>query len=352
MIKVCLAEKTLNLHLWNLIHNQPNNKQRHNIQIMPILESTYKPPFQFKNGFIATVYSGLVRTIKNFEQQRERIETRDLDFLDLDWSYAQEASDAVIILLHGLEGHAQRPYVTGTAKLFNQNGVDAVCVNFRGCSGEDNRYYHSYHSGATDDLDDVVKHCIEQKGYSKVYIKGISLGGNITLKYLGEDRKIPEEIKSAIAVSVPVHLNGSAQELHKPKNKAFAIRFKKHLVDKLKVKIIHFPDRISVTDINSIKTLRDFDEVYTSKAHGFKDALDYYEQSSSLQFLKNVQVPTLVINALNDSFLSAECFPVKEAKYNDNLHLEMPKFGGHVGFIQKNNIYYNEQRALDFVNKF
>ncbi|WP_040253871.1 YheT family hydrolase [Psychroserpens mesophilus] len=314
---------------------------------MPILESTYKPPFQFKNGFIATVYSGLVRKV-NLRQQRERINTRDADFLDLDWSYTQDKSDAVMILLHGLEGHAQRPYVTATAKLFNQNGVDAVCVNFRGCSGEDNRFYHSYHSGATDDLDDVVKHCIKQ-GYSKIYIKGISLGGNITLKYLGEDREVPEQIKSAIAISVPVHLNGSAVELHKPKNKAFAIRFKKHLVDKLKVKIIQFPDRISVTEINSIKTLKDFDEVYTSKAHGFKDALDYYEQSSSLQFLKNIKVPTLLINALNDSFLSSECYPVKEAKHNDNLYLEMPKFGGHVGFIQKNNIYYNEQRALDFI---
>lgn len=314
---------------------------------MPILESTYKPPFQFKNGFIATVYSGLIRKV-NLRQQRERIDTRDGDFLDLDWSYAQHKSDAVMILLHGLEGHAQRPYVTGTAKLFNQNGVDAVCVNFRGCSGEDNRFYHSYHSGATDDLDDVVKHCIKQ-GYSKIYIKGISLGGNITLKYLGEDREVPEQIKSAIAISVPVYLSGSANELHKQKNKAFAIRFKKHLVDKLKVKIIQFPDNISVAEIDSIKTLKDFDEVYTSKAHGFKDALDYYEQSSSLQFLKNIKVPTLLINALNDSFLSSECYPVKEAKHNDNLYLEMPKFGGHVGFIQKNNIYYNEQRALDFI---
>lgn len=315
---------------------------------MPIIESTYKPPFQFKNGFIATVYSGLIRKVDLF-QERERIETRDQDFLDLDWSYAQKKSDSVIILLHGLEGHAQRPYVTGSAKLFNQNGVDAVGVNFRGCSGEDNRFYNSYHSGATNDLDDVVKHCIEKKGYSKVFIKGISLGGNITLKYLGEDRDIPKQIKSAIAISVPVHLNGSAKELHKTKNKAFAIRFKKHLVDKLKVKILQFPDRISVAEINSIKTLRDFDEVYTSKAHGFFDALDYYEKASSLQFLNDIRVPTLVMNALNDSFLSSECYPVKEAKNNPNLHLEMPKYGGHVGFIQKNKVYYNEQRALEFV---
>lgn len=319
---------------------------------MPVLESEFKPPFQFRNGYVATVYSGLIRKVNGLEQQRERITTYDDDFLDLDWSYSGQKSDTVIILLHGLEGHAQRPYITGSAKLCNQNGIDAVSVNFRGCSGEDNKYYHSYHSGATDDLDVVVKHCIQNKGYTKVVLKGISLGGNIILKYLGEDRIIADEIKSAVAISVPVHLIGSATELHKAKNKAFAIRFRHHLVNKLRLKIKQHPDRISVTEINSIKTLRDFDEIYTSKAHGFKDAEDYYIKSSSLQFLPNIKVPTLLINSLNDSFLSSECFPVKEAKQNEFLFLEMPKFGGHVGYIQYGGFYYNEKRALEFIQQY
>lgn len=318
---------------------------------MPILESTFKPLFQFKNGFVATVYSGLIRKIK-LEQSRERIETRDADFLDLDWSYAEQKSDAVIILLHGLEGHAQRPYVTGTAKLFNQSKIDAVCVNFRGCSGEDNRFYNSYHSGATNDLDDVIQHCIQNKNYSKIYIKGISLGGNITLKYLGEDRDIPKEIKAAISISAPVYLNGSAIELHKLKNKAFAIRFRQHLINKLKVKQSKYPKKLSSSNLRTIKTLRDFDEFYTSKAHGFSNALEYYEKSSSLQFLPHIKVPTLLINALNDSFLSPECYPVKEAKQNENFFLEMPEHGGHVGFILKKKVYYNEKRALEFVSRF
>ena len=112
-----------------------------------------------------------------------------------------------------------------------------------------------------------------------------------------------------------------------------------------------FPDNISIKDYKSIKTLIDFDHVYTSKAHGFKDALDYYKKASCLQFLANIRVPSLIINALNDSFLSADCYPVKEAKQNPNLYLEMPQFGGHVGFIQKGDVYYNEQRALDFINE-
>jgi len=124
--------------------------------------------------------------------------------------------------------------------------------------------------------------------------------------------------------------------------------FKGYLMQKLKQKQQQFPYKVSNGDLKRIKTLKDFDDIYTSKAHGFKDALDYYQQCSSLQFLQNIGVPTLIINSLNDSFLSSECYPVKDAKNNPNLFLEMPKHGGHVGFVGKKNIYYNEQRALDF----
>ncbi|QRM90710.1 alpha/beta fold hydrolase [Lacinutrix sp. WUR7] len=317
---------------------------------MPILNTTYKPSIFFRNGDVATIYSGLIRKV-DLTQERERITLSDGDFIDLDWSYAKEKSSKLIIVLHGLEGNAQRPYVTGPAKLFNENGVDAICVNFRGCSGEPNLKYRSYHSGATDDLHEVIEYILETKNYTEIFLNGFSLGGNITLKYLGEERSIPKEIKGAIAISVPCFLEGSANELHKLKNKPYAIRFKKHLVDKLKPKVLQFPENISEEEIDSIKLLRDVDAVYTSKAHGFKDATDYYTKSSCLQFLPNIKVPTLLINALNDSFLSPECYPVKEAKSNENLHLEMPDFGGHVGFIQKGKYYYNELRALAFVEQ-
>lgn len=282
-------------------------------------------------------------------QTRERITLLDGDFLDIDWSYAQQKSNKVIILLHGLEGHAQRPYITGTAKLFNQNSIDACAVNFRGCSGEPNLLYCSYHSGATEDLDAVVKHILTKDQYDEIYIKGISLGANIALKYIGEDNDLPKELKAVIAISTPCNLRGSCDKLLSIKNRHYATRFLGHLKDKLKPKLIQFPDKISKVDFDSIKTLIDFDHVYTSKAHGFKDAYDYYEKASSLQFLPNIKVRSLIINALNDSFLSAECFPVKEAKVNPNLFLEMPKYGGHVGFIDKRNIYYNEWRSLRFL---
>ena len=315
---------------------------------MPILESTYKPPFYFKNGFISTVYSGLIRRV-SLNQERERIMLSDGDFLDLDWSFSNKKSNKLIILLHGLEGHGQRPYMTGTAKHFNSNDIDAVCVNFRGCSGENNLNYYSYHSGFIDDLHAVIKHAIVSKDYSEIYLKGISLGANVILKYLGEHNNIPNQVKASIAVSVPCDLHGSCKELHKLKNKLFHDRFLKDLVEHLKEKQRLFPEELSVEKINTIKTLFEFDNVYTSKAHGFKDALDYYQKSSSLQFLSSITVPSLIINALNDSFLSPECYPIKEAKNNANLFLEMPNQGGHAGFVDKNNIYYNEHRALAFI---
>ena len=300
---------------------------------------------------MSTVFSGLARTVNGLEQIRERIELPDGDFIDVDWSYAEQRSKKVIILLHGLEGHAQRPYITGTAKLFNENGVDACAVNFRGCSGEPNRLFRSYHSGATEDLGSVISHILEKNQHKEIYVKGISLGANMALKYVGERDDLPKELKGIIAVSSPCYLKGSCDALMHLKNRHYAIRFLAHLKTKLKPKLKQFPEDISTADFNAIKTLVDFDDVYTSKAHGFRDALDYYEQASSLQYLSNISIPALIINALNDSFLSAECYPVREAKQNPNLHLEMPKYGGHVGFIDKGNVYYNEQRALDFVNQ-
>jgi predicted alpha/beta-fold hydrolase len=317
---------------------------------MPILDSRYKPPIIFRNGFVSTVYSGLLRSLGGLVQTRERITLSDGDFMDLDWSYSKTKSDKLLILLHGLEGNGQRPYILGPAKLFTENGFDAVAVNFRGCSGEQNKLYRSYNSGGTEDLHDVILHILKTKTYSSLFIKGISLGGNMLLKYLGERSDHSEKIKGAVAVSVPCSLHGSSKELHKLKNYPFSLYFLIYLKGRLRQKQALFPDKLSLKEINSIRTLKQLDDIYTAPAHGFKDALDYYEKCSSLQFLSNVKVPTLIINALNDSFLSEDCYPLSEVEKNSNLYLVTPTYGGHVGFISANNIYYNEQRALDFLS--
>ncbi|MGI9550284.1 MAG: YheT family hydrolase, partial [Aurantibacter sp.] len=301
-----------------------------------------------KNGHFSTIYAGLLRKIGDFHQKRERIDLPDHDFLDLDWSFAHTASNKVVVLLHGLEGHGQRPYIMGSAKACNSSGFDACAVNFRGCSGETNRLFRSYHSGATEDLDAVVKHILKNKKYNEIYIKGISLGGNMALKYLGESRNLPDQLKGVVGISVPCDLYSSLRELLKPKNYPYSRRFKKHLLDKLKLKLPLFPDKISKKDIRNIKTLKDFDDIYTSRAHGFKNALDYYEKCSCLQFLPNITIPSLIINTKNDSFFGPECYPYKEAEQNPNLYLEVPSYGGHVGFHARNGITYSEKRAINF----
>ena len=318
---------------------------------MSIISSSYNPPFLFKNGHFSTIYAGVWRKIGDFEQKRERINLPDQDFLDLDWSHSNTPTQKVVILIHGLEGNAQRAYIVGSARQLNQNGYDVCAINLRTCSGEQNRLYRSYHSGATEDLDAVIQHILENKEYSEIFIKGFSLGGNLTLKYLGEDRVIPKEVKGAMAVSVPCSLYSSCKELLKPKNIPYAIRFKKNLVGKLKEKQKYFPEKISDNDIKNVITLKDFDDIYTSRAHGFKDALDYYEKCSCLPFLPNIKTPTLLLNAKNDSFLGPECFPYQEAENSSNLYFEVSKYGGHVGYYGSNNITYNEKRVIKFFSE-
>ncbi|MGB5237249.1 MAG: alpha/beta fold hydrolase [Flavobacteriaceae bacterium] len=319
---------------------------------MPIQESKYSPPFIFRNGHIATIYAGLIRRVNGLEQKRERITLPDGDFLDLDWSYAKIASQKMVILLHGLEGHGQRPYMTGSAKLLNTLGYDACAVNFRGCSGETNLLFRSYHSGATEDLEAVLNHVIGMDKYSSIYIKGFSLGGNMTLKYLGEGRLLPKQLKAAVAISVPCDLHNSLLQLLKIQNLLYSKRFLNHLTHKLWLKHQKFPEDLGTKEINSIKTLKDFDDIYTSRAHGFKDAMDYYRQCSSKQFLSAITIPALIVNAKDDTFLGSACYPIDEACDNSSLHLNMPAHGGHVGFYEAGDTNYTESLAAKFMAEY
>lgn len=317
---------------------------------MPIITSGYHPPHIFKNAHLATIYAGVLRRVKELTQTRERLYLPDSDFIDLDWSYCEANTNRVAILLHGLEGNAQRVYMQGSAIALLNAGYDVCAVNFRGCSGAPNTSYRSYHSGATEDLQAVIRQVLTSTKYNNVFLKGFSLGGNLLLKYLGEGHAIPSQVKGAVAISVPCQLDNSLDQLLRTKNVLYAARFKKNLLQKLRTKQQLFPHKISSDSIASIQTLKDFDDVYTSKAHGFTDAMDYYTQCSSRQFLPAITVPTLLINAANDSFLGKACYPINEAKHHQYLTLEIPKYGGHVGFYGKDNLTYTEQRAVYFFN--
>lgn len=286
------------------------------------------------------------------EYKRQRIELPDGDFIDLDWSFAQRSTQQCIVMLHGLEGSSHSQYMLGIAKLFNQNGFDACAVNFRSCSGEPNRLFSCYHSGKTDDVADVIEHILAQNQYNNLVLHGVSLGANVALKYAGENEKLPKELKAVIAISAPCDLSGSSQSLLKPRNLVYEKNFYQQLLQKVKQKQQAFPDKISLDQIKQIKNILDFDNIYTAPAHGFRDAQDYYAKNSSLQFLESINIPTLILNAQNDSFISKKSFPYDITKHHSYVYLETPKYGGHVAFWQKGEFSYNEDRALDFANQF
>lgn len=283
-------------------------------------------------------------------QQQERLTLPDDDFLDIDWSFATKPSKKVAILFHGLEGNAQRIYMKGQGKILVQNNWDVAAVNYRGCSGVPNNKYPSYNAGKTDDLDAVVQYILLKDRYEEICLIGFSMGGNLLLKYLGERRILPKEIKTAIAISTPLNLKGSLERLEQWYNWVYRTTFLRGLKGKYKAKMKQFPENMNWDDYKQINSLLDFDDIYTAKAHGFKDALDYYKKNSSLQFIPNIEIPVLILNAENDSFLSEECYPRELASHSKNIYLESPKHGGHVGFHQSNKRYYSESRALQFLN--
>ena len=317
---------------------------------MPLIASKYEPSLVFRNAHISTIYSAKLRPSPNLIQERERVYLHDGDFLDIDWSFTEKPSRKVAILLHGLEGNAQRTYIKGQAKVLNEAGWNIAAINFRGCSGESNLSYQSYNAGKTDDLEAVVNMILEKDKYNEIALVGFSLGGNLLLKYLGERESIPKEIKKAVSISTPLSLRGSLESLSQFENWVYRSSFLINLRKKYKAKMKDFPEKMTTSDYNKITSLLEFDNVYTAPAHGFKDAYDYYEKNSSLQFLPNIQIPIYILNAENDSFLSSECYPTELALKMKNLHLEISKYGGHVGFHKTNELYYSEARTLEFLN--
>ncbi len=311
--------------------------------------TNYKPPFLLKNAHIQTIFPSIFRKLPSVCYKRERIETPDNDFIDLDWAAIQ--SKKLVIISHGLEGNSNRKYVKGMVNALNKNGWDALVYNFRGCSGEANKLLKSYHSGYTDDLALAIEHAKKKGIYDAIALMGFSIGGNITLVYLGRD-KVDPIVKTAAVLSVPCDLKGSAEYLAKLQNKLYMKRFLMMFHEKIKDKIKTMPGQIEDKDFNKIKNFKEFDDRYTAPIHGFKDALDYWEKCSSRQFIHNIKIPTLIINAKNDPFLSDACYPVKESKNNKNITLEMPDSGGHVGFItfNKENIYWSEQKIVNFIS--
>jgi hypothetical protein len=319
---------------------------------MPLVSrSTYKAPLLFQSADFQTIFPSLFRRVEGVRYRRERINTPDGDFLDLDWS--ETGVRRLAIISHGLEGNSERSYVLGMARAFTRRGWDALAWNMRGCSGEPNRLLRSYHSGATEDLEAVIAHVQENSPrYRVLALIGFSLGGNVTLKYLGErGEAVSPLVVGAVAFSVPCDLASGARQMAKGRNRMYMSRFIRLLHEKIRAKMALMPGRITDDGYDQVKTFYDFDDRYTAPLHGFKDAEDYYRRSSSKRFLPAVTVPTLVVSAKDDPFLGPECYPVTEASGHPKVHLEIPSWGGHVGFVSFNEEgeYWSETRAASFL---
>jgi predicted alpha/beta-fold hydrolase len=240
----------------------------------------------------------------------------------------------------------------GMATMLNRHGWDALAWNYRSCSGEPNRRLRMYHNGSTDDLDLVVRHALSKGNYASVALIGFSLGGNLTLLYLGtKGTALDSRVRMAVAFSAPCDLRASAKELARPKNAFYMQQFLRSLHEKIKAKMALMPDAINDDGFDRIRNFKDFDDRYTAPIHGFRDAEDYWARCSSGPLIPRITVPTLIVNALDDPFLADGCYPATQAENSEKVHLEMPRSGGHVGFVEFNRdgSYWSERRALEFL---
>lgn len=308
----------------------------------------YKPPLWFRRGHVQTVLPTLFRKIRGVCYTRERIQTPDDDFLDLDWSGSK--GTILAVLSHGLEGDSQRAYVKGMVRALNKAGIDCLAWNYRTCGGETNRQLRMYHNGCTDDLDLVVRHAIA-KGYATIVLVGFSMGGNLSLLYLGQQSgQVLGHIKGAVAFSVPMDLKDSAGQLSRRSNRVYMKRFLRMLHQKVKAKMVLFPDQIDDRGYAQIKDFKAFDDRYTAPIHGFQNAEDYWAKCSCGPLLGRIRIPSLIVNAADDPFLGASCYPDQQ-KIFPHVTVEVPTYGGHVGFMRRriNGEYWSESRAVAFI---
>jgi len=319
---------------------------------MPIIKnSTYtKPPFYLFNRHLETIVPSIFRKIEGVVYQRERLELADGDFVDLDW--AVEGKDRLVLLTHGLEGNSDRHYVKAMVKLFQANDWDALAWNCRSCSGEMNRSLRLYHHGDIDDIKEVIAYVLQTTNYKEISLIGFSMGANITLKYLGANGStIPKQIKRGVAISAPCDLTSSADLLDQPQSYFYKQKFYKKLAAKMHLKAEQYPDVIDMKKLNEVKRWRDFDEFFSAPINGFDNAQDFYDQASSIHFLEDITIPTLLVNAQNDPILTPSCFPTAIAESHKYLYLESTKRGGHVSFLESNQYYtWMERRALAFLD--
>ena len=319
---------------------------------MPLISSAYAGPprWQF-NGHLQTIAPNVLRQVAPVAYRRHQLELSDGDFLDLDFSFMR-GDRGMLIIGHGLEGSADRPYVRGMTRAAAAAGFQVCAINFRSCSGRLNRLARMYHHGDYPDLREVIEFLRKQNDLPLHYV-GFSMGGNIGLNLAARDADFAATtLSSVVAFSSPLDLGDSIASLDTTLGKVYSRRFWLALGQKLRAKAAHHP----IENLEVLDRLGDwdaFDRAYTLPLHGYDDEAvprNFYDDVSPVRFLDQVEARTLIVQALNDPMLGGRCYETAFAKTNDNITLEHPAEGGHVGFAERSGRgTYIESRTIEFI---
>ncbi|SFV75880.1 Hydrolase, alpha/beta fold family functionally coupled to Phosphoribulokinase [hydrothermal vent metagenome] len=312
----------------------------------------------FSNAHLQTLYAPLFRKKITLPLEKERFFLEDGDFVECYWHNKPSiaSSKPIIVLLHGLNGSYQSPYIQGIMKEASLHNFASVVMHFRGCSGVQNNLPRAYHSGDTKDILAWIKHLHSTYFNATFFGVGYSLGGNVLLKLLGEEK---ENIvfQKAVSISAPLDLAISANAINKGFSKFYQRLLLKDLKKMLHKKFQKHPMnkyiKLQQKEIAKIKTFWEFDEAYTAPIHHFQSAKEYYQKSSAKPYLKDIAISTLLIHSLDDPFMTPKILPKKE-EINDNITLEVYPYGGHVGFVSGTIFrpnYWLEKRIISFFIK-
>lgn len=313
--------------------------------------SSYSAPFWLPGGHLQTLYAvRLVRPAVAY--RRERWELPDGDFIDLDWLDGSDnaAADApLVVLFHGLEGDSHSVYARYLMAALHQRGWRGVVPHFRGCSGVPNRLPRAYHSGDSAEVGYILNRL--RVGASRMYVAGVSLGGNALLKWLGEQGSAAGEVvRACAAVSAPLDLPAAGAALDRGLSRIYSAHFLRSLKPKSLAKLDRFPGLYDRQAVAAASRIEQFDSLVTAPLHGYRDAADYWRQAASKPWLQHIQVPTLIINARNDPFMPADVLP-DATQVSRQVTLDFPPQGGHVGFVTgpfPGGYDWLPQRLLDF----
>jgi predicted alpha/beta-fold hydrolase len=322
-------------------------------------ELTYTPAWWVPGAHLNTLWGKFVRRTPGVATRAERWPTPDGDEIELrrlDASPTSEGNQPRLLILHGLEGTIRSHYLRGILHQAQLRGWAADVLIFRSCNGEVNRARRMYHSGETTDLDFVVRRLVSEHPDQPLFTVGFSLGGNVLLKWLGEQNtRVPRQLRAAAAISVPYDLERGARHIERGFSRVYTRHFLRSLRAKAVAKLAHYPGMFDAAALERARSLHDFDNAVTAPVHGFSSAHDYYQQSSCLQYLPRVSRPTLLVSAIDDPFLPAVVLDdvVDAARNNPCLLAEILPTGGHVGFVSGvspfDAHYYAEERAMEFL---